>query len=58
MKLFKELLISVAIVAVFFLLMGLVLPSHRHLSESVETNRNPTIAYDFLNGFRLSLIHI
>jgi len=52
MKLFKELLISVAIVAVFFLLMGLVLPSHRHLTESVETNRNPTITFDFLNGFR------
>ena len=51
MKLFKELLVSVAIVAVFFLLMGVVLPSKRHIEETVDTNRNTTVVYDMLNGF-------
>lgn len=51
MKLFKELLVSVAIVAVFFLLMGVVLPSKRHIEETVDTNRNTTVVYDLLNGF-------
>ena len=47
-----ELLISVAIVAVLFLAVGLVLPSSRHLSHSVETNRRPTIVFDTLNNVR------
>ncbi len=44
-----EILISLAIVAVLFLLVGLVLPSKRHLSEQIETNRKMTIVYDTLN---------
>ena len=51
MKLFKELMVSVAIVAVLFLLMGVVLPSKRHIEETVDTNRNTTVIYDMLNGF-------
>lgn len=51
MKLLKELLISVAIVAVFFLLVGIVLPSHRHLSETIDTNRRPTLVFDTINSF-------
>jgi hypothetical protein len=47
-----EVLISLAIVAVLFLVVGLVLPSSRHLSEQVETNRKMTIVYDTLNSFR------
>lgn len=47
-----ELLISVAIVAVLFLAVGLVLPSSRHLSHSVETNRKQTIVFDTLNSLR------
>lgn len=47
-----EILISLAIVAVLFLVVGLVLPSHRHLSEQVETNRKLTIVYDTLDSFR------
>ena len=47
-----EMLISLAIVAVLFLVVGLVLPSSRHLSEQVETNRKMTIVYDTLNSFR------
>lgn len=47
-----EILISFAIVAVLFLIVGLVLPSTRHLSESVETNRKMTIVYDTLNNVR------
>jgi hypothetical protein len=47
-----EILISVAIVAVLFLAVGLVLPSSRHISHSVETNRKLTIVYDTLNSLR------
>lgn len=47
-----EFLIALAIVAGLFLVVGLVLPSKRHLSESVETNRRMTIVYDTLNNVR------
>ena len=47
-----ELLISLAIVAVLFVSVGLVLPDSRHLSHSVETNRKMTIVYDTLNSLR------
>ena len=47
-----EILISFAIVAALMLLVGLVLPSKRHLSESVETNRKVTIVYDTINSLR------
>ncbi|HSR64259.1 MAG TPA: SRPBCC family protein [Xanthomonadaceae bacterium] len=47
-----EIVISLAIVAALFLVVGLVLPSHRHLSEQVETNRKLTIVYDTLDSFR------
>lgn len=47
-----EILISLAIVAALFLIVGVALPSHRHLSESVETNRKLTIVYDTLNSLR------
>ncbi|KRA20063.1 SRPBCC family protein [Lysobacter sp. Root604] len=45
-----EFLISLAIVAVLFLVVGVVLPSSRHLSHSVETNRKMTIVFDTLNS--------
>ncbi len=45
-----EVLISLAIVAALFLLVSLVLPSSRHLSEKIETNRKMTIVYDTLNS--------
>jgi len=47
-----ELLISLAIVAVLFLAIGVVLPDSRHLTNSVETNRKMTIVYDTLNSLR------
>ncbi|ALN64763.1 hypothetical protein GLA29479_3912 [Lysobacter antibioticus] len=47
-----EILISLAIVAVLFLVVGVVLPSSRHLSHSVETNRKLTIVFDTLNSVR------
>lgn len=47
-----EILISIAIVAVLFVAVGIFLPSSRHLSHSVETNRKPTIVFDTLNSFR------
>ena len=46
-----EILISLAIVAVLFLIVGLVLPSSRYLVERVETNRKLTIVFDTLNNF-------
>jgi len=47
-----EFLISLAIVAALFLIIGAVLPSHRHLSEKTETNRKQTIVFDTLNSLR------
>ncbi|MBB6598839.1 SRPBCC family protein [Luteimonas sp. MC1825] len=47
-----ELLISIAIVAVLFVIVGVLLPSSRHLSESVETNRRLSIVFDTINSFR------
>ena len=47
-----ELLISMAIVAVLFLIVGVVLPSSRSLSESVETNRKMSIVFDTVNSFK------
>ena len=47
-----EVLISLAIVAALFLVISLVLPSSRHLSDSVETNRQMTIVYDTLDSLR------
>ncbi len=47
-----EFLISFAIVAALMLLVGLVLPSSRFLTQSVETNRKMTIVFDTLNSFR------
>ena len=46
-----EVLISLAIVVALFLVISLVLPASRHLTENVETNRKMTIVYDTLNGF-------
>ncbi len=47
-----EILIALAIVAALFLLVGIVLPSSRHLSEQIESNRKMTIVYDTLNSVR------
>jgi hypothetical protein len=45
-----EFLISLAIVAVLFLLLGVALPSQRHLVKQAETNRKMVIVYDLLNN--------
>lgn len=47
-----EILISLAIVLALYLVVGLVLPSSRHLVEKIETNRKMTIVFDTLNSFR------
>ncbi|MFT4256588.1 MAG: polyketide cyclase [Pseudoxanthomonas sp.] len=49
---FIEFLIALGLVLVLFLVVGLVLPSKRHLEDSVETNRKMTIVYDTLNNVR------
>ncbi|WP_066097458.1 SRPBCC family protein [Xanthomonas massiliensis] len=46
-----EFLIALGIVVGLAILIGLVLPDERHLSESVETNRKMTIVYDTVNSF-------
>ena len=47
-----EFLIALALVLALFLVVGLILPSHRHLEDSVETNRRMTIVFDTLNSVR------
>ncbi len=47
-----EILIALAIVLALFLVVGLVLPSKRHLIESAETNRRMTIVFDTINNVR------
>ncbi|WP_166212536.1 SRPBCC family protein [Cognatiluteimonas telluris] len=47
-----EVLISLAIVTALFLVISLALPSSRHLTEKVETNRKLTIVYDTLDSLR------
>lgn len=47
-----EILISLAIVFTLYLVVGLLLPSSRHLVEKIETNRKLTIVFDTLNSFR------
>lgn len=47
-----EFLIALAIVIALFLVVGLVLPSKRHLEETSETNRRMTIVFDTLNNVR------
>ena len=47
-----EFLIALALVLALFLVVGLILPSKRHLEESVETNRRMTIVFDTLNSVR------
>jgi hypothetical protein len=45
-----EVLISLAIVVALFLAISLVLPSSRHLSQDIETNRKMTIVSDTLDS--------
>ncbi|MET1162274.1 MAG: polyketide cyclase [Pseudoxanthomonas sp.] len=47
-----EFLIALALVLALFLVVGLVLPSKRHLVESTETNRRMTIVFDTINNVR------
>ncbi len=47
-----EILISLAIVAGLFLVVALVLPAERSLTERIETNRRLTIVFDSLNSLR------
>ena len=47
-----EILISLAIVAVLFVAVGFLLPSSRHIENSVETNRKLTVVYDTISSFR------
>ncbi len=46
-----EFLISLAIVAVLFVIVGVVLPDSRQVEQSVETNRRQTIVFDVVNSF-------
>ncbi|SBV35211.1 conserved hypothetical protein [uncultured Stenotrophomonas sp.] len=47
-----EFLIALGIVAGLFVLIGVLLPGERHITESVETNRKMTIVYDTVNSLR------
>ena len=47
-----ELLIAMAIVVVIAVVVGLLLPSHQHVSHSTETNRPLPVVFDMLSGFK------
>ncbi len=47
-----ELLIAMAVVVVIFVVVGLCLPSHRHVSFPTETNRPLPVVFDMLSGFK------
>jgi hypothetical protein len=47
-----ELLISLVIVVVLFVLIGVFLPSDRVVQHSIETNYPSRMVYDLMNGFR------
>jgi len=47
-----EFLIALGIVAGLFVIIGVVLPGERQVSESIETNRKMTIVYDTVSSLR------
>ena len=47
-----EFVIALALVLALFVVVGLFLPSKRHLEESTETNRRMTIVFDTVNNVR------
>lgn len=49
---FFELLISIVIVAVLFLVVGVFLPSQREVEHSMETNHPVRQVYDTIDGFK------
>lgn len=49
---FIEFVIALLLVAVLFVIVGVVLPDHRNVRHSVETNRPVRLVYDLLNGFQ------
>jgi hypothetical protein len=52
MSRFFELILSVLIVVVLFVVVGLVLPSHAHVERSAELANPVSQVFDVLNGFR------
>ncbi|MBS0213117.1 MAG: polyketide cyclase [Proteobacteria bacterium] len=48
---YVEFLIAVAIVAVIFVLVGALLPSHRYVTQSVDTSRPLPVVFDLMSGF-------
>ncbi len=49
---FLELLIAIAIVAVFYVIVGVFLPDQRNVQHAMETNHPIRQVYDTLNGFK------
>ncbi|HEV2607147.1 MAG TPA: polyketide cyclase [Xanthomonadaceae bacterium] len=47
-----EFLIAMVLVAVIFVVVGLALPSHRHVEYTTETNRPLPVVIDMLSGFK------
>jgi hypothetical protein len=47
-----EFLIAIALVLAIFLVVGVLLPSHRYVRNTTETSRPLPVVYDFLSGFR------
>lgn len=49
---FLELIAAVVIVAILLVVVGVFLPSSRHLEHSIETNRPSFLVYDAIDGFQ------
>ena len=49
---FIEFVIAFLMVVALFVIVGVFLPSHRHVEHTVETNHPIRQVYDFLNGFQ------
>src|SRR5580658_4745163 len=47
-----EFLIAIVLVVVIFIVVGLCLPSHRHVFFTTETNRPLPVVFDILSGFK------
>jgi hypothetical protein len=47
-----EFLIAMVLVVVTFVVVGLALPSHRHVYYTTETNRPLPVVFDMLSGFK------
>jgi hypothetical protein len=49
---FFEFLIAIVMVVVIFIVVGVMLPNHRHVEFTTETNRPLPVVFDMMSGFK------